>query len=167
MTTALNTTIATSSGFEDTWPSREDLANDILEQRWRATDPFCTEESEYQFEVPSDPSPPVSILLQNSTLVMGDVSGFRVQHISSPWEEFDELCRSLVASIAYFETAARGPTASEDVLPRRRTVGEFRPLSEIADDLTADVPDSEWDKIPTDLVRNLDHYLYGAPKDEE
>jgi hypothetical protein len=31
----------------------------------------------------------------------------------------------------------------------------------------ADVPDSEWEKVPRDGARNLDHYLYGSPKVEE
>ena len=31
-------------------------------------------------------------------------------------------------------------------------------------DLTADVPDEEWDKLPTDLAEQHDHYLYGTPK---
>jgi putative addiction module CopG family antidote len=26
------------------------------------------------------------------------------------------------------------------------------------------VPNAEWEKLPEDLSRNLDHYLYGAPK---
>jgi hypothetical protein len=27
-----------------------------------------------------------------------------------------------------------------------------------------DIPEEELDKIPTDASKNLDHYLYGAPK---
>ena len=29
------------------------------------------------------------------------------------------------------------------------------------------VPDSEWEKLPKDGARNLKHYLYGWPKEEE
>jgi len=38
----------------------------------------------------------------------------------------------------------------------------------IEDELAAiwnDVPDEEWKKLPSDLSRNLDHYLYGTPKE--
>ncbi|HZK75902.1 MAG TPA: hypothetical protein VFD13_03255 [Candidatus Kapabacteria bacterium] len=28
----------------------------------------------------------------------------------------------------------------------------------------AKVPQEAWDNVPTDGARNLDHYLYGAPK---
>jgi hypothetical protein len=30
--------------------------------------------------------------------------------------------------------------------------------------IASEVPDAEWERVPTDLSENLDHYLYGAPK---
>ncbi len=30
--------------------------------------------------------------------------------------------------------------------------------------IMADVPDSEWQKLPADLNDQLDHYVYGTPK---
>ncbi len=30
--------------------------------------------------------------------------------------------------------------------------------------IASDVPDKDWERIPNDLSRNLDHYLYGGPK---
>lgn len=30
--------------------------------------------------------------------------------------------------------------------------------------LRAQVPPEEWDKLPTDMAKNVDHYLYGHPK---
>lgn len=57
-------------------------------------------------------------------------------------------------------TATRRPDAKSMVQPAR-------PLLEVIDELMADVPQSVWDKVPTDLARNLDHYLYGAPKEDE
>ena len=32
------------------------------------------------------------------------------------------------------------------------------------DRLRAQVPPEEWDKLPTDLAKNVDHYLYGHKK---
>jgi len=29
------------------------------------------------------------------------------------------------------------------------------------------VPDEEWADVPTDFARNLEHYLYGAPKESD
>jgi predicted DNA-binding antitoxin AbrB/MazE fold protein len=31
----------------------------------------------------------------------------------------------------------------------------------------AELPPDTWDNVPTDLVRNKKHYLYGHPNDEE
>ncbi len=30
--------------------------------------------------------------------------------------------------------------------------------------IAKDVPDADWEKVPSDLSKNLDHYLYGANK---
>jgi hypothetical protein len=38
---------------------------------------------------------------------------------------------------------------------------------DMVDEIRAQVPDEEWKKLPTDLSKNIDHYLYGAPKVEE
>ena len=39
-----------------------------------------------------------------------------------------------------------------------------RPIWEEILERTADIPDEEWDKLPTDLAEQHDHYLYGTPK---
>jgi len=41
-----------------------------------------------------------------------------------------------------------------------------KPIWEIVASIGAQVPTEEWDKVPSDLSKNLDHYLYGTPKDE-
>jgi len=33
-------------------------------------------------------------------------------------------------------------------------------------EIGARVPDEEWAKLPRDLARNFEHYMYGAPKEE-
>jgi hypothetical protein len=33
-------------------------------------------------------------------------------------------------------------------------------------DLGASLPPETWDRVPSDLASNLDHYLYGDGKDE-
>jgi len=30
--------------------------------------------------------------------------------------------------------------------------------------IARDVPDKEWERVPTDLAKNLDHFLYGTSK---
>ncbi len=39
-------------------------------------------------------------------------------------------------------------------------------LAEVFRRIANEIPEEEWEKVPTDLARNLDHYLYGSPKSE-
>jgi hypothetical protein len=39
-----------------------------------------------------------------------------------------------------------------------------RPIVDILEELAKEIPQEEWDKLPSDLNDNLDHYLYGVPK---
>jgi len=42
-----------------------------------------------------------------------------------------------------------------------------RPIWEALEELGKSIPAEEWAKVPRDLSKNLDHYLYGAPKVQE
>lgn len=39
-----------------------------------------------------------------------------------------------------------------------------RPIEDLLDELAKEIPQEEWDRLPSDLNDNLDHYLYGVPK---
>jgi hypothetical protein len=41
-----------------------------------------------------------------------------------------------------------------------------RPIWERVADISAQVPLEEWETLPKDLSKNLDHYLYGCPKED-
>ena len=41
------------------------------------------------------------------------------------------------------------------------------PIWEVAAEIAGTVPDEVWKRVPTDLSKHLDNYLYGAPKDED
>jgi Arc/MetJ-type ribon-helix-helix transcriptional regulator len=41
---------------------------------------------------------------------------------------------------------------------------DAKPIWERILERTAGIPDEEWDKVPTDLAEQHDHYLYGTPK---
>ncbi len=41
-----------------------------------------------------------------------------------------------------------------------------KPIWEIAEEIAATVPHSEWAKVPTDLSKNVHHYLHGAAEEE-
>jgi hypothetical protein len=42
--------------------------------------------------------------------------------------------------------------------------GAVRPLWEIAEEISSQVPLEEWEKLPSDGAEQHDHYLYGSPK---
>lgn len=44
---------------------------------------------------------------------------------------------------------------------------DSRPIWERVADISAQVPPEEWAKLPKDLSKNVDRYLYGAPKEDE
>jgi hypothetical protein len=39
-----------------------------------------------------------------------------------------------------------------------------RPIEDLLEKIAREIPKEEWDKLPDDLNDNLDHYLYGVPK---
>ena len=41
-----------------------------------------------------------------------------------------------------------------------------QPFWENIAEIGAQIPESEWAKIPRDLATNFEHYMYGAPKEE-
>lgn len=49
-----------------------------------------------------------------------------------------------------------GPTTTHEV--------DDRPIWEFIQELTADVPDEEFLKLPTDGAEHFDHYIYGHAK---
>lgn len=39
-----------------------------------------------------------------------------------------------------------------------------RPIWEVIAEISSEIPDEEWETLPSDGSVNHDHYLYGAPK---
>ncbi len=39
-----------------------------------------------------------------------------------------------------------------------------RPIEDLLEELAGEIPQEEWDRLPSDLNDHLDHYLYGVPK---
>jgi Arc/MetJ-type ribon-helix-helix transcriptional regulator len=46
----------------------------------------------------------------------------------------------------------------------REASSQHKPIWEEILELTAAVPDEEWDKLPVDGAEQHDHYIYGTPK---
>ena len=48
-------------------------------------------------------------------------------------------------------------------LDKREKPPDYRPIWEEIADIVKDIPPEELAKLPTDLAKNYDHYLYGTP----
>lgn len=72
---------------------------------------------------------------------------------SGEFASADEMVDRLVR-----EYAQRTRQESTVTPPKRK------PLWERAAELRQSIPAEEWDKLPTDGARQLDHYIYGSPK---
>jgi len=55
----------------------------------------------------------------------------------------------------------------EAMLNQERTLqstGSVRPIAEIFEELSSQIPLEEWAELPTDGAEQHDHYLHGSPK---
>ncbi len=44
---------------------------------------------------------------------------------------------------------------------------DTRPIWEVITEISSQIPEEEWAKLPSDGSINHDHYLYGSPKKEK
>jgi Arc/MetJ-type ribon-helix-helix transcriptional regulator len=75
----------------------------------------------------------------------------RSGQFASAGEMIDKLVRD-------YAERHQPPQGAEEAAPARK------PIWERILERTAAIPDEEWDKVPTDLAEQHDHYLYGTPK---
>jgi putative addiction module CopG family antidote len=45
-----------------------------------------------------------------------------------------------------------------------RSLSNGAPIFAAFENIAKDVPDTDWESVPADLSKNLDHYLYGGRK---
>lgn len=64
-------------------------------------------------------------------------------------------------ALRLLDTLARGPESEPD-----RTGADRRPVWDVVEEINAGLPADTWENVPTDGSINLDHYLYGAPKQQ-
>jgi hypothetical protein len=81
------------------------------------------------------------------------------------------LKEELIQQIEHLsETELEAVRQSIDSVTRRKEPQydtTITPVWEIAAQIGAEVPEEEWAKVPGDLSKNVDHYLYGSPKIED
>jgi Arc/MetJ-type ribon-helix-helix transcriptional regulator len=79
-----------------------------------------------------------------------------------------ELERSIQAEVLSGRFASEEALVTEAVREYLRSLRQSsdanRPIWERIQERVAVIPDAEFDKLPTDLAEQHDHYLYGTPK---
>src|SRR5947209_3851813 len=69
------------------------------------------------------------------------------------------------AWLAFNQQVTQGPAMpGEPEVAEGEASRPTKPIWERVLERTANIPAEEWDKLPTDLAEQHDHYLYGTPK---
>ena len=79
--------------------------------------------------------------------------------MSGHFASADDAVTEIVREYLHRQQQASPPAARQGLPAEAR-----KPIWERIQDITADVPDEEWEKLPTDLAEQHDHYIYGTPK---
>jgi hypothetical protein len=74
-----------------------------------------------------------------------------------------EILRRLGFETRYTKEQSEGRPEEEE----SPQAGGLNSILEIVSAATREVPDSAWKRLPTDLAKNVDHYLYGTKKKDE
>ena len=53
---------------------------------------------------------------------------------------------------------------ARDAVPQSPVAQNETPIWETIVGIGRAIPEEEWARLPADLARNVDHYLYGSPK---
>jgi hypothetical protein len=75
-------------------------------------------------------------------------------------QEIEQAPEALIEELLQFLR-----TAKANLSPAVSTA-ETQPFWEAIAEISNEIPLEEWEKLPQDLSKNLDHYLYGSPKEE-
>jgi Arc/MetJ-type ribon-helix-helix transcriptional regulator len=100
---------------------------------------------------------------------------YRVSYVKEPAMNFS-LSPDVERLIAEQVQSARYHSADGvvreglELLRERKRVAQHSPsngtvnFAAAFENIAKDVPDKDWDSVPADLSKNLDHYLYGGQK---
>jgi len=82
--------------------------------------------------------------------------------IEGTWEEIVALAPNLAGRRVRLIVLPAIPVIENEPAALKDT----RSIEEKIAEIVADVPEEEWAKLPPDLGDNLDHYIYGLPKNK-
>lgn len=113
-----------------------------------------------------------SIALDDGSSVEGVFSDEQESVVTEALHKHKSV-RVRIQGVGQFEPNGRIRRIAHVGRLEERSLGEkpydaaARPIWKVISDLGTEIPESEWERVPTDLARNLDHYLYGRKQEGE
>lgn len=86
-------------------------------------------------------------------------------HITPQNETFEERCKD--AAVLMSQEPIPQELIHSELIPQETYDPTVPPIEEKLAEIARSISKEEWDKMPADLSSNLDHYLYGCPKEKE
>lgn len=100
--------------------------------------------------------------LHNAALAHQDQS---LRDLQRFWDSVTEHTEGLPSPKIRLSTVAQ--TGARPEMKDQTPEQQMPPIWQVAAEIASQVSDEDWAKVPRDLARNVDHYLYGAPKKKE
>ncbi len=85
-------------------------------------------------------------------------------HVRNGKIELDDAAELPEGAAVELSIVSTPEGGGEGAFARRGDDGEAPALEAELDRIWADVPEEEWEKLPSDLMEQLDYYLYGTPE---
>jgi len=111
-----------------------------------------------------------SLRLDDGTKVVAEFTTEQERTITEALREHASRRLRLKANAEVARTGRIKRVASVESLtvePAAAPVPSSKPIWEVALEIGASVPEQEWAMVPTDLAKNLHHYLHGAPNESD
>ena len=89
-------------------------------------------------------------------------NSLRVEVQSGRFSSLDDAITEAVRLLLGRGEQGRTGPATEPVAGAADGAQTRQPIWEVIEEITASVPEEEWDKLPTDASEQLDHYIYGT-----
>lgn len=168
--------ILTRSGFERRTPSKETVASDVKRlQQGHAR--FVTISAVYGTTASLEFTESEDTHDEPWARHIGIASHPRVGNsVLAQQNQSHQVLRRFWESVSEHTQGSSTPnirvSTFAETSPRREAKDEtpeqqVPPIWEIAAEIAAQISDEDWAKVPRDLAKNVDHYLYGAPKKED
>ena len=113
-----------------------------------------------------------TILLENGDSVTGVFTDDQEASVTEALHEHRQV-RLRIVGLGEFEVSGQLRRILRVDQLEERPAGEMPfdpdapPIWETIAEIGRSIPEEEWNKVPIDLATNLDHYLYGEPKEGE